>query len=102
MPVTGWPNHFIAAGCTASVIQRSSADTIGQASVAGGDTDSVGATAAMPGGALGPTSPLPPGRGENGPVRSMVCGGYGGSSALAGDGYARGAVRAGAVRGGAP
>ena len=27
MPVTGWPNHFCAAGCTASLIQRSSADT---------------------------------------------------------------------------
>ena len=41
MPVTGWPNHFCAAGCTASLIQRSSVETIGQASVAGGETDAV-------------------------------------------------------------
>src|SRR4029450_6623666 len=35
---TGEPNHRIAAGCTAPVIQRSSSETIGHASVAGGLT----------------------------------------------------------------
>src|SRR5262245_29137029 len=35
---TGEPNQRIAAGCTAPVIQRSSSETIGHASVAGGLT----------------------------------------------------------------
>src|SRR5262249_33193497 len=35
---TGEPNQRIAAGCTAPAIQRSSSDTIGHASVAGGFT----------------------------------------------------------------
>jgi len=48
MPVTGWPNHFCAAGCTASASQRSSAEKIGQASVAGGETDAVVAASGEP------------------------------------------------------
>ena len=36
MVATGEPNQRIAAGCTPSATQRSSAETIGQDSVAGG------------------------------------------------------------------
>ena len=59
MPVTGWPNHFIAAGCTASAIQRLSDETIGQASVAGGDTDAVVATDAARAADIGTACPPP-------------------------------------------
>jgi hypothetical protein len=45
---TGEPNQRIAAGCTAPLIQRSSSDTIGHASVAGGLTATAVNEAAPP------------------------------------------------------
>jgi hypothetical protein len=56
---TRMPNQRWAAGCTDSANQRSSIDTIGQASVAAGFTDT------------GPTAPTESPRG--GPSRGISC-----------------------------
>src|SRR5262245_25173890 len=53
---TGEPNQRIAAGCTAPAIQRSSSDTIGHASVAGGLT-ATGVNDAVAGIRAGPNGP---------------------------------------------
>src|SRR3972149_1260864 len=49
MAATGLANQRCAAGWTESVIQRSSAETMGQASVAGGVTEAVATSAGAPG-----------------------------------------------------
>src|SRR5262249_28313463 len=53
---TGEPNQRIAAGCTEPAIQRSSSDTIGHASVAGGLT-ATGVNDAVAGMRAGPNGP---------------------------------------------